>query len=320
MVGPSVLLVFGALLPPPASPAHSLPPALQQSPTYAQEYALYQQAQNETDAVKRKQVILDFLTQFKSSELDPHISYLYAQYLEQLKSRSEWQRLAADGEAFLTRRPADKVIAAMTTEAYQRLGQPDKLVKFGSQLYSQAPSAATAYLVAKAYLSMNDTVNFRKWAARTLQHAPGNVEMLVELISLHWKEGTLDRATGLAEKVLAATKADDPQHAQVRAFAYRALGQNAFLLGDNSTAYKHYSKAVELDPKMDFAQLQMGYICWRLGRVDDAIRCFARAVALNGPSAKDARKELYGLLRSRYGSAENATRFIEAAKQELGVS
>jgi tetratricopeptide (TPR) repeat protein len=316
MAGAAVLLLFGALLPLPASGT----PLLQQSPTYAQEYALYQQAQSETDAARRKQVVLDFISQFKASELDPHISYLYAQHLEGLKARSEWQSLAADGEAFLKHRPADKVIAALTTEAYQRLGQPDKLVKFGAQLYSQAPSAATAYLVAKAYLSMNDTANFRKWADRTLQHAPGNVEMLVELVSLHWKEGTLDQATGLAEKILSATKSGDPQHAAVRAFAHRALGQNAFLLGDNTTAHKHYSMAVELDPKMDFAQLQLGYICWRLGRVDDAIRCFAKAVALNGSSSKDARKELYSLLRSRYGSAENATRFIEAAKQELGIS
>lgn len=315
VAGPSVLLVVGILL---AAPSSSLP-AAQQSPTYAQEYALYQQAQGETDAAKKKQLVLDFVSQFKESELDPHISYIYAQYLEQLKGRSDWQRMGADAEAFLRHRPSDKTVAAMATEAYQRLGQPDKLAKFGAQMYSQAPGAAAAYLVAKAYLSMNDTVNFRKWADRTLQHAPGNVEMLVELISLHWREGTLDQATGLAEKVLANTKENDPQQAPVRAFAYRALGQNAFILGDNSTASRNYSKAVELEPKMDFAQMQMGYINWRMGKVDDAIMCFARAVALNGSSAKDSRKELYNLLRSRYGSTENATRFIDAAKTEFGL-
>lgn len=313
--GPMVLLVVGVLL---AVPLPNVAIA-QQSATYAQEYALYQEAQGTTDAAKRRQIVLDFVGQFKESELDPHVAYIYAQHLEQLKSRSDWQRMSADAEAFLKHRPSDKTIAALATEAYQQLGQPDKLAKFGSQLYSQAPSASTAYLVAKAYLSMNDTVNFRRWADRTLQHAPNNVEMMVELVSLHWRENTLDQATGMANKILSVTKEGDPQHTQVRAFAYRALGQNAFVLGDNATASRNYLKAVELDPKMDFAQMQLGYIHWRMGKVDDAILCFARAVALNGSSARDARKELYNLLRSRYGATDNAARFIDAAKKELGV-
>ena len=293
----------------------------QQSATYGEEYALYQQIEAETAPAKRKELVLQFVRQFQKSELDPHVSYIYAQYLGQYQQRGEWERLGSEAEVFLRSRPGDANVAAMATDAYQKLGQPDKLVRFGTQLYSQAPSGATAYLLAKAYQSMNDTANFKRWAERTVQHAPNNVEMLLELVNASWREGDLAASAGWAEKALAQLRnvPADPQTNLARAFAHRAVGQNAYQQNDFSTAQDHFRRSVELDPKTDFGHLQLGYCNWRLGRADDAIRCFARAVALNGNSAREARRELYNLLRARYGNTDNAARLIEDAKRELGV-
>lgn len=292
------------------------PSFAQQSATYADEYALYQQAQAETDGAKQKALVLDFVRKYSQSELDPHVAYVYQQYLQGLKGQGAWAQLAADAEQFLQHRPTDKVVAAMAMEGYQKLGKPAELVRFGSQLYQKSPGAAPAYLVASAYKSMGDTANFMVWADRTLRHAPGNLEMLLELINLHWQQGTLDQATGYAEKVIASPEAGDQQ----KAFACRALGQAAFLQGDNGAARKHFAESVKLDPKSDFAQLQLGYTCWRAGRLDEAINAFSKAVALGGSSSREARRELMNLLKSRYGSASDMTKFIDAAKKELGIS
>ena len=115
-------------------------------------------------------------------------------------------------------------------------------------------------------------------------------------------------------------KGDDVATNQKRAFTCLAMGQKAYLDGDNSTALKHFLQSTKFDPKNDFCHLQLGYCQWRTGRIDDAIMSFARAVALKGTESRKARQELYNLLKTRYGNTENATRMIDAAAKELGVS
>lgn len=301
----------------------SLPAVIraQQSPTYAEEYALYQQASQATDVAKRNELVLKFVSTYSKSDLDPNVSYLYASYLTALRDQGQWERVASEAEKFLQYRPGDSRVAALAVEAYSKLGQTQKLIKFGTTLYSKAPSGATAYLVAKAYQSVNDTANFRKWAERTLQHSPGAVDMAVELMTTSWREGDLNKAASYGEKVLAALKdKNDPQTAGLKAYAYRALGQKAFLANDNTEAQKYFVQAAELDPMNDFAHLQLGYCYWRQGKTVDAINSFAKAVAINGSSARDARKELYNLLKAQYGNTSNASKFIDAARKELGIS
>jgi hypothetical protein len=293
----------------------------QQSPTYAEEYALYQQAASETSAAKQKDLVLQFVGKYKKSELDSHVAYLYAQYLNGMKQNSQWTQLAAAAEEYLRYRPTDSTAAAMATEAYQKLGQPAKLVEFGSRLYSQAPSGATAYLVTTAYYGMGDYPNTDKWAERTLKHDPKNIDVIKLLIFTDWQSNNFAKAAGHGEQLLAAMgEKEDPATNPTRAFANRAIGENAHRLGDSSTAYRYFKEAVRLEPKDDFGQFRLAECCWRNGRIDDAILSYARAVALNGDSAREARQQLYNLLRTRYGNTSNATKFIDAAKKELGVS
>lgn len=301
----------------------SVSPVLAQAgESYQQEYALYQKAQAETDATAQRALCLEFVQQFKESQLDEHISYLYAQHYATMRSQSQWQQMASTAEKYLQHRPGDKNSAAAATEAYQKLGQPQKLVEFGTRLYNQSPSASTAYLVAKAYQSMNDAANFQKWAERTIRHAPDNAEMAIELVNAYWTAGDLSKAAVFAERALKnlENSPDDPQTNKVRGFLYRALGENVYIQGENSTALRHFKKAVQFDPMVDFGHFRLGYCYWRGGDIDSAILSFARAVALDGSSKRDARKELYNLLRQRYQSTTKANGMIEAAKQELGIS
>jgi tetratricopeptide (TPR) repeat protein len=292
----------------------------QQSDTYAEEYDFYMKVQQEQDPAKQQAMCLEFVRKYKKSQLDPNVSYLYAQQYQAYRDRGQWQQLANVASKFLQYRPSDQSAAAAATEAYQKLGQPEKLVQFGTRIYQQAPSAETAYLVAKAYKTLNDTANFQKWAERTLRHAPNNAEMLVELVSTSWTGGELAKAAGYAERALKSMASAGPDANQAKAFCYRAIGEQAYVNADARAAQAAFEKAVELDPKNDFGQLRLGYCYWRANRVDQAIQSFARSVALGGSSAREARQQLYDLLRRRYGNTSNAVKMIDAAKKELGVS
>lgn len=293
----------------------------EESPTYAQEYALYQQAQGETDVEKRKDLVLQFVKTYEKSVLDPHIAYLYVQYLNQLKERQQWQGLASATEAYLQYRPTEPAVTALAVEAYQHLGQPEKLVAFGSRLYEKAPSAAAAYLVAKACRAMGDHAGFERWAQRTLRHDPDNLEMLALLIEAAWSRQDLSKAAQYAEETFKALEktSDDEATRKLKAFAYRAVGEKAYIESDWSAAAKAFETAAELDPKIDFSHLRLGYCYWQQGKIDEAIMSFARTVALRGGSAAEARQQLYTLLRQRFGNTSAATRYIDAARRELGV-
>lgn len=293
----------------------------QESDTYAEEYDLYQKAEQEKDPTKQKALVLEFIGKFKSSQLDPNISYLYFQHNEAYRQRGAWQQMANAAEKYLQNRPSDQNASAAATEAYQKLGQPGKLAQFGTRLYNQKPTAASAYLVANAYKSMNDSANFQKWAARTVRLAPDNVEMLVLLIDSEWRAGDLAKAAEYGSKAINGLKnsPNDTPTNQARAFAYRAMGEDAYIKGEFSAAQKHFVLAAKTDPLNDFGHFRLGYCYWRSGKIDNAIKSFAKAVALNGSSVKQARTEFYGLLKQRYGNTRDANKIVNGAKAELGI-
>ena len=293
----------------------------QDSDTYAEEYDAFTKIQAETSAAKQKTMALDFVKQFKKSQLDPNISYYYAQALQAYRTSGQWSNLAKEASSFLNFRPTDKNMVGMATEAYQKLNQPSKMVELGSRLYRQSPSAGTAYLVAKAYQSLGDTANFSKWAATTLRHDPNNTEMLVEGVRSAWARNDFALASKNANKALKGlAKAKDPESVkQAQAFCYRAIGEESWVVQSLAKAKQNFEKAAELEPKNDFAHLRLGDIYWRNKKIDDSINAFAKAVAIGGVSSREARKQLYTLLRQRYGSTGNANTIINAAKTELGI-
>ena len=56
----------------------------QDSDTYAEEYDMFTKIQAETSAANQKTMALEFVKKFKKSQLDPNVSYYYAQGLQAL--------------------------------------------------------------------------------------------------------------------------------------------------------------------------------------------------------------------------------------------
>jgi len=302
----------------------------QDSDTYNQEYDLFEKAEAEKDSGKKQALLLEFVKTYKQSALDPNVAYSYAQLYSGLKQRGQWQQLATTAENFLRHRPDDTASIQAATQAYQQLGNPRKLVDFGSKLYADSPNATTAYFVAKAYQALKDQANFRKWGQRAAQHDPNNLPILVDLSSSYWGGNDLPRAVEYAKKALAAAdKLQKPdsqtdqqwtaQLNQVRGYCHRALGEQAYVSNDMRTARKEFEAAVQNDVTNDFAHYRLGFIYWGGGRMDQANLSFAKAFVLNGPSSKDARDQLNQLYRTVHGTTSGIPELVRRARQDVGM-
>lgn len=308
----------------------SFPLEGQDSETYAEEYDLYQKIEAETDSTKRRELIFEFLETFKASVLDPNVSYLYAQYYSGPRQRSQWQQLADLAEVYLRRRPNDGTAIAAATEAYQKLGNTQKLVDFGSKLYNDSPNANTAYFVAKAYQALNDPVNFRKWGQRVIQHDGTNLQILVEVSNSYWKSNDFPNTATYAKRALEAIeKAQKPdsqtseqwntQLNQFRGFCYRAIGESDYVTNNSSSALANFQKSVEYDVKNDFSHYRLGMLYWRATKTNQAIIELAKASVLNGPSSKEARDQLNQLYRAAHGNTRGLPAIVQGARRDLGM-
>lgn len=296
----------------------------------ADETSLYEKAFNETDPGKKQAAVLEFVQKVKKGapETEQGVSSMYAQILDGMRKQGNWSAMASAAERFLTYRPADVPATSAATEAYQKLGNTQKLVDFGTRLYNQAPNANTAYFVAKAYQSLKDQANFIKWAQKTLQHDPNNLDMNTEMILNYWLMNDFANSAATGQKVLKIVdtyktpagvtdaqwkvKAD-----QIRAFAYRAIGENSYRNNDMGNSVKSYELAAKLDKSNDFAHYRLGELYWRTSRLDDAILSYAKAFVLNGPTSTDAQKKFNELSKTRYGTNTNAVQSIIKQARDL---
>lgn len=297
----------------------------QESDTYDEELALYNKADQETDQAQRRTLLLEFVRKYPESKLDQNVSYLYAQSYEGYRKGGQWQSMATAAERFLRHRPGDLSSIQAATEAYQKLGNPQKLADFGAQLYAQTPNVNTAYFVAKAYRSFNDHANFQKWGRRTLKHDPNNLEIMIELANSYWTTNNLSEAASYAKKALEAVgKAETPQGQseeqwearvnQIRAFCYRAIGEAAHSANNRVAARRNFEKSLQYDVRNDFVHYRLGFIYWAGGKIGPAMLSFAKAYVLNGRTSRDARAQLNQLYRSSRGRSGQLSVIIREAR------
>jgi tetratricopeptide (TPR) repeat protein len=299
-----------------------------QATSSPEEYALFEKASQEKDNAAKQALLLEFVQKYPKSTLDPNIAYEYAKLYIAYREKGSWQQIATAAEKFLQYRNTDQSSIVAATEAYQKLGVPQKLADFGAKLYAQTPNANTAYFVAKAYQSLKDGPKFLKWAELTIKHDPNNIEMLVELITVHWQSQNFPQTSNYGQKALQAVQVakkpegvTDEQWAtkisQVRGFAHGAIGEAAYTSNDLATALKNFEAAAKANKKYDFAHYRLGFIYWRGGRTDEACMSFAKAFVLDGPASPDAKNQLYNLYKSTRGNTTGIPALIQQAREAV---
>ena len=300
----------------------------QESTTYAEEYELYQKAEVETDKAKQRVLLIQFVTTYKESALDLNISYLYGLSYAQIRKQRQWEQLASVAENFLRHRPNDSASIRAATEAYQHLGNSHKLIEFGSKLYNDSPSSDIAYLITRAYQSLNDDINFRKWGQRIIQHDPNNLEVLVELSNSYWGASDFTNSELYAKQALQVTEIAKKPDAQsirewnaqldrVRGFCYRAIAETAYTGKNTNKARDNFETSLRYDDHNDFTYYRLGLIYWGTRRTDEAVISLAKAVALNGANVMKAQYELDRLYISLHGNTKGLRTIIHQARTEL---
>lgn len=305
------------------------PAATQEVTATPEEYAYYEKASQEQDLAKKQAIILEFFQKYpKSKALENNMVYEYNKIYQSYNQAGNWQALATAAERYLGHRPSDSESIKYATLAYQKLGNSQKLIDFGSKLYRQSPNANTAYFVAKAYQSNKDNVNFVKWAEQTVKFDPPNLELLVELIGQYWQIQDWTNAGSYAERALkavdSAKKPDSVAAADwtkytnsVRALAHRALGERAYNQNNIPLCMKHLEASLKLDKKSDYTHYRLAACYWRNNRVDEAMMSFARAYVLNGPTSKAAYTELTQLYQTKYKNTQGVANLVNQARTEM---
>ena len=85
-------------------------------------------------------------------------------------------------------------------------------------------------------------------------------------------------------------------------------------------AYLYSTQAVDLDPRSDFAQFQLGIVFCASNRAHEAVESLAKAVVLKGRFREIARENLESVYRLiNGGSLEGLDALLEQAQANLGA-
>jgi tetratricopeptide (TPR) repeat protein len=90
-------------------------------------------------------------------------------------------------------------------------------------------------------------------------------------------------------------------------------------LGRLAVARDHFELALERDPTVGYARLELGAIASEQGRRDEALRQLRRAVALN-PRYSVSRQALQAVRRGqRISAVEINRRIVRATRARIGI-
>ena len=306
-------------------------PQAQEAPKYtAEEYKAYQELTNETDPTKKMDLIVKFLQDRPQSTLREHAIAGYQTLMNQYQSGEKWAEMVSTGERYLAIAPDDIFTVSMLTTAYQKTGNLQKFAAFAEKVFEKNPSPNTAYYLAKAYLDLKNTPKFIQWGEKTVELIPDNHEIILELTK---QFGAAEKNTQAAKYarlcVKAIQSATRPEAASEKvwkdyttnalATCYNVIGQVAYKQQDYATSIANLENSLRYYGRNDFAYYHLAHSYWQQGKVDIAMKNFAKAYLLKTRISPTAKQHLDNLYKSTHqNSLVGQERVIEKARQELG--
>ncbi|HTM46592.1 MAG TPA: tetratricopeptide repeat protein [Polyangiaceae bacterium] len=201
--------------------------------------------------------------------------------------------------------PNAEDVAVALGEVRRRRGEPKDaaqgLQKF-VELYPKA-DAARGVLVG-ALREAGDYAQALEQARQILVRRPNDPSALAELALTYVAKGEVDTAELLSAEALKA--------AQPSAAAERGAGLIALEQGDDASAFRHFARATEIDPKDHTSQINIGNVLLKAGVYNKAEQHF-RAVLELTPDDEGATLGLAAALRGQ-GARENKAPYLEAEK------
>lgn len=216
-------------------------------------------------------------------------------------------------EAFLARHPESerrRDLRRQATWLFWQLNHFPKTIEHGEASLSDSPSDPQVLtILATAYHALDEPAKAIRRASRAVRslrdlERPGHME------AQHWQsriDGLMSQNYAyMGSAYLSQYEADrrDPSNPNT--------GLNL------RKAHLYSSRAVELAPRSDFAQFQLGIVFCARNQVVEAIEPLAKAVVLNGRFAEIARENLESVYRAIHqGSLDGLEDLLAHAKHEL---
>ena len=216
-------------------------------------------------------------------------------------------------EAFLARHPESERVRELRRQAtwiYWQLNHFPKAIEHGETSLSESPSDPQILtILATAYHALDEPDKAIRRASRAVRSLR-SLDRPDQMDSRSWQsriEGLMSQNYAyMGSAYLSQYEADrrDPSN------------PNAGL--NLQKAHLYSSRAVELAPRSDFAQFQLGIVFCASNQVVEAIEPLAKAVVLNGRFGQIARENLELVYRAiNQGSLDGLEDLLAQAKHEL---
>ncbi len=218
-------------------------------------------------------------------------------------------------EAFLTRHPESDRVGELRRQAtwlYWRLNQFQKAIQHGEASLSDSPSDPQVLtILATAYHAVDEPAQAIRRASRAVRslrslERPGHMD------AERWQS----RIDDLMSQNYAYM--GSAYLSQYEADRRNPASQNAGL--NLQKAHLYSTRAVELAPRSDFAQFQLGIVFCARNDVVAAIQPLAKAVVLNGRFGDIARENLESVYRLIHqGSLDGLENLLAQARLDLAI-
>ena len=297
----------------PSSPTmrlYDVPPVKEPSGESPEEAADYLRLSQITDPTAGAPLIEEFLKKYPDSKRAALLHYGAVAVYQQLNN---YDKLIEHGEKFLETSPSNITVLSTLGLAYASHGEVDKCVEKASKAINLLDSLAKP-------ASVTDEA---RWTNQRNQLFAMNYASLgMSSYTTYELERKKENETeaGSQGKAPATTSPGTPSGKETAAELPK---QAATQTGSKSTvslakSLGYFSKAVEYQPRYDYAQFQLGVIYARRSEVDKAIDAFAKAHVIGGGFASMAKQNLEVVYKVKNkNSLDGIDQVLAKAKEEL---
>ncbi len=294
----------------PSMQLYDVPPVKESSGESPEESADYLKVSQITDPAAGAPLIEDFLTKYPDSKRAPLLHYGAVGIYQQLNN---YNKLIEHGEKFLETSPSNITVLSTLGLAYASHGDVDKAMEKATKAITLLDSLAKP-------ASVTDETRWTNQRNQLLAMNYASLGMSSYTTYEQEKKKEKEIEAGSQGKAPATGSVGTPSGKETGAEppkqpAAQTSSKAAISL---AKALGYFTKAVEYQPRYDYAQFQLGVIYARRSEVDKAIDAFAKAEVIGGGFASMAKQNLEVVYKVKNkNSLDGIDQVLAKAKEEL---
>ncbi len=296
----------------PAMRLFDVPSARETASQPLEEVTDYLKITQTRDSAEGARLIEEFLSKYPESKYIPTLHQFATTIYQQMNN---YEKMVEHGEKTLTTFPSNPAVLSVLALAYTTRGETEKAI-------DRASKAITIL----EQLTRPGNVDEAGWKKERDQYLAMNYASLgssyvnkYEAESKAEKTASQSTTTSTAESKAAGAPPEKATVSREQVAATLPAPSTSTL--HLATATSYLSKAVELVPRYDFAQFQLGIALAYQKKVDKAMDAFAKTMVLEGTFKDVAKQNLEALYKLTHkNSLEGLDQLVGRAKEDLNPS